>query len=194
MNIDLLIDLHKNNKRQGPGGDAQTEQALHLAGLTNTARPLRMADIGCGTGASTLLLAANLNATIMAVDLFQDFLDVLNAAARERGLADKITPFVASMEELPFEENSLDVIWAEGAIYNMGFAKGVAYFKRFLKPGGILAVSEITWLTRDRPKDIQHYWEAEYPEIATASDKIRILEDRGFTLQGYFPLPQSSWD
>ena len=171
MNYDLLIDLHKGNKRQGPGGDEQTMQAMQLAGLAGISRPLKIADIGCGTGASTLVLAKNLNATITAVDLFQDFLDVLSEDADKHGVEDKIKTLAVSIEELPFEEASLDVIWAEGAIYNMGFAKGVEYFKRFLKPGGILAVSEITWLTNERPLEIQQHWDAEYPEIATASDK-----------------------
>ena len=193
MNDSLLIDLHKGNKRQGPGGVGHTRRALHLAELTRTSRPLQVADIGCGTGASTLTLAENLNAHITAVDLFQDFLDVLTADVRKRGVADKITTLAASMEELPFDHGSLDVMWSEGAIYTMGFAKGVTSFKRFLKPGGILALSEITWLTRERPAEIQQHWDAEYPEIATASEKIGVLEDRGFVLKGYFPLPESGW-
>ncbi len=193
MNYDLLIDLHKGNKRQGPGGDEHTIQALQLAGLASSSEPLKVADIGCGTGASTVTLAKHLNADITAVDLFQDFLDILNANAKKHGVANKITTLAGSMEELPFEEGGLDVIWAEGAIYNMGFAKGVEYFKRFLKPGGILAASEITWLTKERPAEIQQHWDAEYPEIATASDKIKVLEEHGFVLKGYFPLPESSW-
>lgn len=193
MNYDLLIDLHKGNKRQGPGGDEQTAQAMQLAGLAGSSEPLKIADIGCGTGASTLTLAEHLNADITAVDLFQDFLDILSANAEKQGVADKIKTLAVSMEELPFEEASLDVIWAEGAIYNMGFAKGVEYFKRFLKPGGILAASEITWLTNERPAEIQQHWDTEYPEIATASDKIKALEEHGFVLKGYFPLPESSW-
>ena len=192
MNYDLLIDLHKGNKRQGPGGIEHTKQALALSGL-DRAKPLLVADLGCGTGCSTFVLAEHLNANILAVDLFEDFLHVLTEGARERGLDDKIKTLACSMEDLPFEESSLDAIWSEGAIYNMGFEKGVEYFKRFLKPGGILAVSEITWLTKDRPKEIQHHWDAEYPEIATASDKVKILEHHGYCLNGYFPLPVSSW-
>ena len=58
MNYDLLIDLHKGNKRQGPGGDEQTRLALDLSGLDRV-KPLLVADVGCGTGCSTLVLAEN---------------------------------------------------------------------------------------------------------------------------------------
>jgi methylase of polypeptide subunit release factors len=62
----LLIDLHKQGHPPGPGGDAETEQALNLAMVDRTA-PLKVADIGCGTGASTRVLAQLLNARITAV-------------------------------------------------------------------------------------------------------------------------------
>jgi len=192
LNYDLLIDLHKGNKRQGPGGDEQTKRALDLSGLDRV-KPLLVADIGCGTGCSTFVLAENLNARIVAVDLFEDFLRVLSEGALKRGLGSKIETRVCGMEDLPFDDGSLDAIWAEGAIYNMGFEKGVEYFKRFLKPGGILAASEITWLSEARPEEIQRHWDAEYPEIATVSDKVKILEHHGYSLKGYFPLPVSSW-
>jgi len=192
VNYDLLIDLHKGNKRQGPGGDEQTRLALDLSGLDRV-KPLLVADVGCGTGSSTLVLAENLNASIVAVDLFEDFLLVLSEGARKRRLVDKIKTLVCTMEDLPFDENSLDAIWAEGAIYNMGFERGIEYLKRFLKPSGILAASEITWLTEYRPEELQRHWDAEYPEIATVSDKVKILEHHGYSLKGYFPLPSSSW-
>lgn len=192
MNFDLLVDLHKGNKRQGPGGDEQTSLALELSGLDRS-KPLVIADVGCGTGSSTVMLAENLNASIVAIDLFESFLDVLSGEAQKRGVEDKIKTVACSMEDLPFDEESLDAIWTEGSIYNVGFAKGVEYFKRFLKPGGILAVSEITWLTTERPEEIQRYWNAEYPEIGTASDKITTLQNHGYSLKGYFPLPITSW-
>ena len=192
MNFGLLVDLHKGNKRQGPGGDEQTSLALELSGLDRS-KPLVIADVGCGTGSSTVMLAENLNASIVAIDLFESFLDVLSGEAQKRGVAGKIKTVACSMEDLPFDEESLDAIWAEGSIYNVGFTKGVEYFKRFLKPGGILAVSEITWLTTERPEEIQQHWHAEYPEIATASDKITTLENHGYSLKGYFPLPITSW-
>jgi len=188
----LLTDLHKTARRQGPGGDAETERAIDLAGLHRD-RPLNIADIGCGTGASTLILARLLNAKITAVDFLQDFLDVLKTRARSAGVDEKITPLCASMAELPFEDEEFDVIWSEGAIYNIGFKKGVADWRRYVKPGGLLIISEITWITGTRPPKLQEYWDHEYPEIATASAKIKALEENCYSPIGYFVLPEHCW-
>ena len=127
MNYDLLIELHKNNTRQGPGGYKQTKQALFLTGLLDikAMQPLQIADLGCGTGASTLILAQKLNADVTAIDLFQDFLDILISNAQKLNIASKIRTLGCSMEKLPFQSNSLDAIWSEGSIYNIGFEKGI---------------------------------------------------------------------
>ncbi len=188
----LLIDLHKQGHRQGPGGDAETVMALNLA-IANRTEPLNVADIGCGTGASALILAKLLNARVTAVDFLQDFLDVLKEKAANIGVADKISTLACSMDNLPFADEELDVIWSEGAIYNIGFEKGVADWRRYLKTGGLLVVSEITWITGSRPQEIQDHWDSEYPEIDVASAKIRILEKYGYAPVGYFVLPEHCW-
>jgi SAM-dependent methyltransferase len=189
----LLVDLHCDGERQGPGGKEQTALAFKLSGIDPESN-VEVADIGCGTGASTLVLAAQLpNARITAVDLFPEFLKVLEDRAREAACSDRVLPMEGSMEALPFADQSLDLIWSEGAIYNMGFARGVESWRRCLRPGGVLAVSEITWLHPNPPDDIKQFWEAEYPEIATASKKIAILEAIGYDLLGYFVLPPECW-
>lgn len=188
----LLIDLHKGANRQGPGGDAETEKAIDLACIDRNA-PLKIADIGCGTGSSSLILARSLNANIIAVDLLQDFLDVLETRALCEGVAENITSLCASMDKLPFEEEEFDVIWSEGAIYNMGFQKGVTDWKRYLKTGGLLIASEISWITNTRPSELQIHWDSEYPEIDTASSKIKVLEENGYSPIGFFVLPDHCW-
>ncbi|MEM6513963.1 MAG: class I SAM-dependent methyltransferase, partial [Pseudomonadota bacterium] len=149
--LELLIDLHKDGERQGPGGERETRRAIELADLHKQGT-LEIADIGCGTGASTLVLAEALDAHITAVDLFDTFLSRLALRADERNVVERITCLEASMETLPFDDQSLDVIWSEGAIYNVGFEAGVTAWRRFLKPDGVLAVSELTWLTEHRPE------------------------------------------
>lgn len=188
----LLIDLHKDGERQGPGGNAETERALDLA-MVDRSAPLKVADIGCGTGASTLLLARLLNARITAVDFLQDFLEILSNKAERLGVADRIATRACSMDNLPFADGELDIIWSEGAIYNIGFDKGVADWRRYLKPGGLLVASEITWITASRPAELQAHWDREYPGIDVASAKIAVLEALGYAPIGYFVLPEHCW-
>ncbi|WP_446830784.1 methyltransferase domain-containing protein [Candidatus Foliamicus sp.] len=188
----LLMSLHRHAERQGPGGEEETRRAFELTGLDRS-RPLKIADIGCGTGASAILLARETNAVITGVDLLPEFLHELESRAKTHGVADRVTTLNCSMDALPFAEGEYDVIWSEGAICNMGFEAGVSTWKRFLKPGGSLVVSEITWLGATRPREIQSYWEAEYPEIDVASAKLGTLERHGYNPVAYFVLPPHCW-
>jgi len=190
--VELLIDFHVNAERQGPGSDEDTKKALGFIDI-NPEKSLKIADIGCGSGAQTLALAKNLKGSITAIDLFGDFLVKLNERAKILNLENRIFTLEKSMEELPFNEEEYDILWSEGAIYNIGFEFGLKNWRRYLKTGGYIAVSEITWKTKNRPKEIEEHWNNEYPEIDTASEKMKILEDNGFSPVGFFFLPERSW-
>ena len=190
--LELIIDLHKNSERQGPGSENDTLKALSFMDFP-TDKSLKVADIGCGSGGQTITLAQNINGQITAVDLIPEFLEQLKENAQELGLTHHITTLEKSMDDLPFENDSLDIIWSEGAIYNIGFENGVKKWKKYLKPGGYLAVSEITWITNTRPKELEDFWNGEYPEMETAARKIKILEENGYSLVGYFYLSEGSW-
>lgn len=58
----------------------------------------------------------------------------------------------------------------------------------------MLVVSEITWLTAERPREIDGFWNGEYPEIDVASTKIAQLEQAGYSPGGYFTLPEPDWE
>jgi methylase of polypeptide subunit release factors len=64
--IDLLIALHHGLPRQGPGDLASTSRALALCTELPTAPDIL--DIGCGTGAQTLTLAAATTGRITALE------------------------------------------------------------------------------------------------------------------------------
>ncbi|MEM8813737.1 MAG: class I SAM-dependent methyltransferase [Pseudomonadota bacterium] len=188
----LIMDLHRDGARQGPGGIDETRLAIALSGLSGK-RNLRIADIGCGTGASTRVLALDLDARLTAVDFLPEFLDRLSKAADHNGLRDRIETVHASMDTLPFDEQSFDAIWSEGAIYNIGFEAGAKAWRSYLKPDGILAVSELTWLTGNRPHSLHEHWIKAYPEVDTASAKMAVLEANGYAPIGYFVLPERCW-
>lgn len=130
--MELIIDFYKDLKRLGPGSAETTEKAFNLTGLDKSAE-YKAADIGCGTGAQTLDLAALTDCSITAVDIFPVFLAKLDLEIKKKKLEKRINIRKASMDKLPFSEDSLDLIWSEGAVYIMGFENGIKYWKYFLK-------------------------------------------------------------
>jgi len=191
MDMSLLIDLHKNNKRQWPGSDADTLRALSFIKIEKN-KTYKIADIGCGTGHHTVLLAKSIDSNIVAVDLFSDFLDKLEQNAKSEWIQNNIKTLNQSMDNLQFGEEEFDIIWSEGAIYNMWFENGIKNRQKFIKKDWYIVISEITRLTNQRPSEINNHRNTEYPEIDTASQKIKILEDNGFVLSWYFYLSEDS--
>ena len=97
------------------------------------------------------------------------------------------------MDNLPFQNEELDLIWSEGAIYNIGFERGMNEWNRFLKKDGFIAVTEASWFTPERPAEIEDFWLANYPEIDTIPTKIAQMEKAGYTLTAHFILPENCW-
>ena len=189
--LDLLCEYFAAITRQGPGSPEVTERALgFVEGLSENSR---IADLGCGTGGQTGELAARTPGRITGIDLFPAFIDRFNENMAARGVRDRVSGVVGSMDDLPFGAQSLDLIWSEGAIYNIGFERGIREWKRFLKPGGFLAVSDATWLTQFRPAEIEAFWNRAYPGIDTTSNRIRLIEQAGYTPMASFVLPESCW-
>ena len=85
------------------------------------------------------------------------------------------------------------MIWAEGSIYNIGFRRGLNEWRKFLKTGGAIAVSEVSWLTPTRPEEINHFWHFHYAEIDTIPNKVKQMEDAGYTPQAHFIVPEDCW-
>jgi ubiquinone/menaquinone biosynthesis C-methylase UbiE len=108
-------------------------------------------------------------------------------------LADRIEVQNESMFDLKFERDSFDVIWSEGAIYIMGFEKGLREFKPLLKKGGYVAVTEISWLKPNPPAELKSYWDKDYPGMDTVDGNLARLADAGYREISHFVLPDSCW-
>lgn len=188
----LITDFFSRIDRQGPGSEEHTRLALGF--VEGLADMKQIADIGCGTGGQTLTLARNTGAHITAVDIFPRMLEVLSERFEGAGLSDRVTTVAASMCDLPFDDGQFDMIWAEGSIYNVGYEKGLREWKRFLKPGGWIAVSEESWFTADRPREIEDFWVGAYPYIDTVHRNVAKMWEAGYTPVGHFTLPYRCWE
>lgn len=191
LDINLICEYYLGFDRQGPGNPGETLRALSF--VDNLAEESHVVDLGCGTGGQTMTLATATGCKITGLDIFPGFVDRFNEQSWEFGVRNRVHGIVGSMDALPFDEGSLDLIWCEGAIYNIGFERGLKYWRRFLRPGGYVAVTENTWLTEDRPAEIVDFWNAAYPEIDTVSAKVAALQRAGYEFIAAFALPESVW-
>ena len=57
----------------------------------------------------------------------------------------------------------------------------------------MIAVSEVSWLTDTRPDEIEQFWNFNYAEIDTISNKIKKMEEAGYTPVAHFILPEYCW-
>ncbi len=188
---ELFWEIHSGLPQEGPGDDESTLKALSL--IRNIPSKPGILDIGCGPGRQTITLARKTGGYVIALDTHQAFLDDVVKKAKAGNLADRITVKNRTMTDMDFEDNSFDIIWSEGAIYIFGFQEGLMEWKRFLKPGGAMAVTELSLLGGDTPQELKDYWEREYPAVKTNSQNLRIIEESGYTLIDRFVLPDSAW-
>ena len=191
FDFNLICEYFSAIERQGPGSAEMTVKALSF--IENLNNESLIADLGCGTGSQTITLAQNAPGQITAIDLFPAFIERLNLNVNKLNLQDRIRGVVGSMDNLPFQEASLDLIWSEGAIYNIGFGKGLKYWKKFLKTGGYVAVTEASWFTGSRPAEIEKFWMDAYPEIDTIPNKVACILESGYMPVAAFILPEYCW-
>ncbi len=191
FDYNLICEYYSCIERQGPGSVDMTVKALGF--IDNLTDSSVIADIGCGTGGQTITLADNTSGTIMGVDLFPNFINILNTNVSDLNLEDRVKGIVGSMDDLMFRDKELDLIWCEGAIYNIGFERGIKEWRKYLKQGGFIAVSEATWFTKERPEVIDKFWNTEYPEIDTISVKVEQMYKAGYIPIATFVLPENCW-
>jgi SAM-dependent methyltransferase len=191
MDPEFIFILYSGLPRQGPGSDDCTAKAYRM--LTGLPENPDILDIGCGTGAQTLVLAGLSGGIVDAVDIYLPYLKELDRKAKESGFSGRILTHPASMSSLPVPPGTYDLIWSEGAIYLMGFREGLEYWSRFVRNGGYIVVTEISWLTGAPSYEARTYWEQEYPAMRTIPENIEIIRALGLQSVGTFVLPESAW-
>ena len=191
FDLNIIYDYFSNTERQGPGSPEITLKALSfIDGLNEKSK---IADIGCGTGGQTMVLAKNTASEIIGIELWPGFIKRFNQNFQDQNLQDRVKGIIGNMENLPFQEEELDLIWSEGAIYNIGFERGLNEWRKFLKQGGYVAITENTWFSEERPDEIQDFWQKAYPEIDTIYNKIAQMQRAGYLPIATFVVPDTIW-
>jgi cyclopropane fatty-acyl-phospholipid synthase-like methyltransferase len=141
----------------GPGDKSSVEEATdHFTDQLMARLKLkpgdRLLDLGCGVGKPARRIAARTGASVVGVTIEPRHVELANEAAREEGLADRVSFRHANAMDLPFEDGSFDAVLAFESIVHMDRAKVLGEVERVLVPGGRLALTDLTPLAGDAPR------------------------------------------
>ncbi|MEL6494058.1 MAG: methyltransferase domain-containing protein [Cyanobacteria bacterium J06623_7] len=167
------------------------EELLLWAGCSSTNPPQNIIDVGCGIGGSTLYLAEKFGSQATGITLSP----VQASRAKERasavGLGDLLNFEVANALDMPFDDNSFDLVWSlESGEHMPDKAKFLAECYRVLKPGGKMIFA--TWCHRETsslageltPSEVAHLKEIYrvycLPYVISLSEYRQIAMECGF--------------
>jgi len=144
--FNLGADVYAWFTAQGAWRDSCARLATHLP----PRRGLRIVDLGCGPGVSTIELArVRPDAAIVGLDVVPRML----RQARRRGAGRGILWLRADAGRLPFATGSVDALTGHSFLYLLGGAtraRALPEMLRVLRPGGVVVLMEPS----DRPADI----------------------------------------
>lgn len=187
----LFFEVYEALPRQGPGNRAATAQALALC-RDLPASPAVL-DLGCGTGAQTLDLAELTSGSIIAIDSHAPSIALLKERMAGKGLSDRVEARVGDMAQLDLPPESFDLLWSEGALYNIGLGKALRICHGLLRPGGYLAFTDAVWRKQDPPPEVKESFAADYPSMGSVAEVLAAIERAGFSLIDHFALPDAAW-
>jgi trans-aconitate methyltransferase len=150
-------------------------------------------DAGCGAGRQTFVLTNELKTPLHAVDSYQPFLNRLRQRAKEKGMAQLVRTHCMDMKDIPSVFPIVDLLWSEGAAYNIGFANALTTWAKAIKPNRFAVVSELSWLHEQVPDAVTEFFRLGYPEMRSVPQNISAAETAGYKIFNIYTLPKEAW-
>jgi ubiquinone/menaquinone biosynthesis C-methylase UbiE len=125
------------------GGQDATQTLLERCHLDASSRVL---DVGCGGGNTACFIAGQYGSDVRGIDLSGVMIAKAKERARRQGLEDVVEFRVADAFDLPFEEDSFDVVIVESVLTTLpgDKRKALGEMVRVVRPGGWIGANETT--------------------------------------------------
>lgn len=148
------------------------EPILHIRDQLAGRPAVTAADIGCGAGRYDLLLFRRLpNLRLACLDVSGEMLDQLSRHLDRNG-AHNFEVINASVEEMAFEDESLDCVFTFNAIHHFDFPLFLAKAGCAIKKGGLIFI-----YTRTPDQNAGSVWGRFFPDFLEKETRLYRLEE-----------------
>ena len=175
-------------------GRKATLELARAAGLDAT---MRVLDVGSGVGGTSRCLAKEFGCRVTGIDLTDEYCQAAAMLTARTGLAHLVEFRQGDATELPFDDQTFDVVWTEHVAMNIpDKTRLYREMHRVLKPGGTLAIYDVL-AGPGGPVLFPVPW-ARTPDTSflVQPDELRkLLEEAGFTVTDWMDTTETarSW-
>jgi cyclopropane fatty-acyl-phospholipid synthase-like methyltransferase len=156
---------------------------------------MRVLDLGCGKGATSVFFAQQFDVTVWAVELWTPVTEVWRTV-RDAGASDTVHPLHADARELPFPEEYFDAIVSVDSYHYFGTDDlYLPYLAPFLRPGGQLGivVPGLTHEINGQVPDHLHHWQPDFHAFHSPHWWSRHLTNSGTVTVTHADLVPDGW-
>ena len=132
-----------------PGGAALSRRLAHLAGIGPGSQVL---DVASGRGRTARLLASEFGAEVTGVEPSEPSVAAAQAEVEAAGLVGRVRFVQGDAAALPAASRAVDAVMCECAFCLFpGKQRALAEMRRVLRPGGVVAIADVTAEHDDLP-------------------------------------------
>jgi len=163
-------------------GRLATEELAKQAELNKS---IHVLDIGSGIGGPSRFLALKYGCKVTGVDLTKEYCDLALLLAEKFGLGERLKYIHGSALEMPFEDESFDIVWTQHVAMNIKEKEKLyAEAARCLKPSGTFIIYDIL-AGKNQPIHFPVPW-SRTPEtsfLATTDEMKSYLQNAGLRIK-----------
>lgn len=159
-----MFNLEENFIKENMMGPNSITILDELCQKADLKKGMKILDLGCGMGLSSIYLAKKFEVEVFAVDLWITATDNYNRF-KAQGVDNSVVPIHANAYELPFADNYFDAIISVDSYHYFG--NNSTYFEEKLKPlvkddgQVLLAFPSMEYEIKEIPEEMKPYWEDE---------------------------------
>ena len=152
-------------------------------------------EVAAGKAEAACTLAGRFACRVLAVELYDPFVQYAAAKAWHWNLRDLVTVLRADGRRLPVRPAACDVGYCIGAPSIVGLEPCLVEMARAVRPGGHVIVSDAVWRTKpERPLGPEWEWLADAEPKLSAGEYAAALEAAGLRVERVRLHERSAWE